>query len=264
MRLEAAINIDLSGKRALVCGASQGIGAGIAQELAGLGCRVVALARSRDKLAQLVADLPGEGHTILAQDLSDRGELGRAVEALAAEAPVHILINNTAGPKPGPITEAEEASFVEGFANHILVGSLLVKLLLPGMKAAGYGRIINIISTSVKVPIPNLGVSNTIRGAMASWCKTLAAEVAPHGVTANNILPGFTQTPRLENLITAAAGRTGQTVTEVTKAWQGSVPARRFGEPREVGAAAAFLAAPAAAYINGINLPVDGGRTGCL
>jgi len=263
--LEAVINIDLSGKKALVCGASQGIGAAIARELAALGCGVTALARSRDKLAGLVAELPGTGHHLLAVDLGDREELSRLVRALITDGgPIHILVNNTAGPKPGPITEAEDATFLQGFHNHILVGSLLVHLLLPGMKEAGYGRILNIISTSVKVPIPNLGVSNTIRGAMASWCKTLAGEVAPFGITANNILPGFTLTPRLESLIAAAAERAGQSRADMASAWQATVPAGRFGDPHEVAAAAAFLASPAAAYINGINLPVDGGRTGCL
>jgi 3-oxoacyl-[acyl-carrier protein] reductase len=146
----------------------------------------------------------------------------------------------------------------------VLAGSNLVKLLLPGMKQAGYGRVVNIISTSVKIPIPNLGVSNTIRGAMASWAKTLSREVAPHGVTVNNVLPGFTATPRLQGLIEANAAKSGQTEAAVAESWRASVPAGRFAEPAEVAAAVAFLASPAAAYINGINLPVDGGRTGCL
>lgn len=262
--MEEAIKLELNNKTALVCGASQGIGAATAEELASLGCRVVSLARSADKLEALTAALPGEGHRFLAVDLADRDALATAVKGVLADGPIHILINNTAGPKPGPITQADEDNFLSGFANHVLVSSLLTQLLLPGMKDAGYGRIINIISTSVKQPIPNLGVSNTIRGAMASWCKTLSLEVAAFGITANNVLPGYTKTPRLASLIANAAKKLDKTVDEVTEIWRGKVPAARFAEPAEVASAAAFLASPAAAYINGVNLPVDGGRTGSL
>jgi len=229
-----------------------------------LGCTVIALARSEDKLNHVVAELAGSGHRALPCDLSDRTALEAAVNAQLQHGPIHILINNTAGPKPGPIVAADEANFLSGFQNHILVGALLTRLLLPGMKETGYGRIINIISTSVKQPIPNLGVSNTIRGAMASWCKTLSLEVASFGITANNVLPGYTETPRLEALLQNAANKQGTTVEAVTEAWRAKVPARRFAAPAEVAAAAAFLASPAAGYINGINLPVDGGRTGTL
>lgn len=259
------MKLDLQGKTALVCGASQGIGEATAHELATLGCRVIVLARTASKLEGVLAKLPGEGHSMIARDLSDRDGLKADVEAKLAEVGnIHILINNTAGPKPGPISQVEEDVFLQGFQNHILVGALLTKLVLPGMKEDSYGRIINVISTSVKVPIPHLGASNTIRGAMASWAKTLSLEVAPHGITVNNVLPGFTATPRLASLIANAAQKQGKTEDEMAAVWRGSVPAGRFAEPAEVGAAAAFLASPAAGYINGINLPVDGGRTGCL
>jgi len=255
----------MNDKTALVCGASQGIGEAIAQTLAALGVRVIAHARSREKLENLIAGLPGSGHAVLAADIGDREAMGEAVRGqLDQHGPIHILVNNTGGPKPGPIADAGEDAFLQGFQNHILAASNLTQRLLPGMKTSGYGRIINIISTSVKVPIPNLGVSNTIRGAMASWAKTLSVEVAPFGITVNNILPGFTATPRLHALIEGAAARTGKSVEETEQAWRNTVPARRFAEPVEIAAAAAFLASPGAAYINGINLPVDGGRTGCL
>jgi len=255
----------MNNRTALVCGASQGIGEAVAHELAGLGCRVVAMARSLDKLEKVVAALPGQGHVALAHDIADRNGLTqRLTQIIENVGPIHILINNTGGPKPGPISEAEEETFVNGFANHVLAASALTRLFLPGMRQAGYGRIINVISTSVKIPIPNLGVSNTIRGAMANWAKTLASEVAADGITVNNVLPGLTATPRLANLIQAAATRQGKSVDEMTEIWKQMVPARRFAKPEETAAAVAFLASSAAAYINGINLPVDGGRTGCL
>ena len=262
--MEAAIKLDLTNRTALVCGASQGIGAATAHELADLGCKVIILARSQDKLDNVLSQLPGDGHQSLSHDLADRAGLESKVGALLEGGPIHILVNNTAGPKPGPISQVDEETFLGAFGNHLLVSSLLTRLLLPGMKEAGFGRIINIISTSVKVPIPHLGASNTIRGAVASWAKTLSIEVAPHGITVNNVLPGFTRTPRLTSLIENAAVKQGKSVPEIEAAWQSSVPANRFAEPTEVASAAAFLASPAAGYINGINVPVDGGRTGCL
>lgn len=256
----------MNGKRALVCGASQGIGRAAAEELAGLGCRLVVLARSRDRLEELVTQLPrAEEHTVIALDISDREELAKLLESqVASGGPIHIVVNNTGGPPGGPLLEADEENFLRGFQNHILVASLIAQKLTPQMKHAGYGRIVNVLSTSVKAPIPNLGVSNTIRGAMANWAKTMAHELAPHGITVNNVLPGYTETPRLENLLEAAAERTGSALDQVTETWKNKVPARRFAQPREVAAAIAFLASPAAGYINGINLPVDGGRTVCL
>ena len=201
----------------------------------------------------------------MAGDISARDHLETSVnQGLDQVGQIHILINNTGGPPPGPISAASEDVFQQGFANHVLVNALLVRLLLPGMRSAGYGRIINVISTSVKVPIPNLGVSNTIRGAVANWAKTLSLEVARDGITVNNVLPGFTKTPRLEALIRNSAKKLGQEEAETAAAWAASVPAGRFAEAEEVAAAIGFLASPAAAYINGINLPVDGGRTGCL
>lgn len=257
------MDLDLNGKRALVCGASQGIGEAAARELARLGAEVILLARSEEKLARVAKELPGKNHSFLVCDLSDRKALAEKLDRLLTR-PIEILICNTGGPKGGPLTDASEEEFLQGFSNHVLVNSLLVKKLLPGMKTSGYGRVINIISTSVKVPIPNLGVSNTVRGAVANWAKTLSAELAPFAVTVNNVLPGYTETPRLEALIQGAAQRLGKTAPEMTRIWRDSVPMKRFARPEEVASAIAFLASPAASYISGINVPVDGGRTGCL
>lgn len=259
------MNADLNGKRALVGGASQGIGRSTALALAESGAKVIAMARSRDKLESLVAELPGDGHKVLALDIADRDKLSSELDKIISEVgAIEILICNSGGPKGGPIADVDEETFVQSFANHVLVNSLMVKKLLPGMKEKKYGRVINIISTSVKVPIPNLGASNTIRGAVANWAKTLSMEVAPFGITVNNVLPGFTDTPRLAALIEGAAGKAGKSVEEMTEIWKGRVPMARFAKPEETAAAIHFLASPMAGYISGINLPVDGGRTVCL
>lgn len=255
----------MSGKRALVCGASQGIGAATARALAERGCRIVLLARREEALRKIRDSLSGSGHELLVCDMNATDTMVEAVQGdIAASGPIHILVNNTGGPPPGPLAAADDEVFLAGFRQHILAASRLVKALLPGMRAAEYGRVLNVISTSVKQPIANLGVSNTIRGAMANWAKSLSMEVAADGITVNNVLPGYTATPRLDKLLDAAATRTEQSRAEVEAAWQAKVPARRFGQPEEVAAAIAFLASPAASYINGVNLPVDGGRTGCL
>lgn len=259
------MDLSLKGKFALVCGASQGIGWSSAVELAAQGASIIALARSEEKLSKLLEELPGDGHRSLCLDLSDRKELESQLDLLLKDTPaIEILICNTGGPKAGPLFEAEEDNFIQGFENHVLVNALLVKKLLPGMKEKNYGRIINIISTSVKIPIPNLGVSNTIRGAVANWAKTLSVELAPFGVTVNNVLPGYTETPRLEALVAAASKRLNKSEDEVIKMWKGKVPMGRFGKPEETAQAVTFLASPSASYISGVNLPVDGGRTGCL
>lgn len=258
----------LDGKRALVCGGSRGIGRAAAMELAALGAEVVLLARDTPALPAAQAALPagdGRTHRSLAVDMQDLQALAGAVTALVAETgPVHILVNNSGGPPPGPLTEAALSAFAPAFLQHVGAAHALTGILLPGMKEAGYGRIINIISTSVKQPIPGLGVSNTVRGAMANWAKTLAAEVAVHGITVNNVLPGATDTERLQSLIAGRAKKEGKPVPEVEAAMKAAIPARRFADPREVGRAIAFLASPWASYVTGINLPVDGGRTASL
>jgi 3-oxoacyl-[acyl-carrier protein] reductase len=257
--------LDLKGHRALVCGASKGIGREIAVALADAGAEVILLARSEVSLGENLERLRASAaHQFLAVDLKDRAVLKTKVTELLKDGPVDILVNNAGGPPGGPLLEAEEKTFLDAFETHVLSAQLLAQLLVPGMKEKSFGRIINIISTSVKIPIHNLGVSNTIRGAMASWSKTLANELGPFGITVNNILPGYTATDRLETLKQAGAKRQGVETSALEKQWLESIPARRFGQPQETAAAALFLASKMASYVNGVSLPVDGGRTGAL
>ncbi len=260
------MELSLSAKNAVVCGSSQGIGKAVAVELARLGARVTLVARNEQALQQVVKELqPLAAHDYLVADFTRPEELRERVQPYAAaHGPVHILVNNTGGPPSGTIVDAQVEAFVEAFRQHVICNHVLVQAFVPGMKAERYGRIINIVSTSVKQPIRNLGVSNTTRWAVAGWAKTLATELAPFGITVNNILPGATKTERLFSLFEARARQSGKTPEEIAAEWMAEIPAGRFGEPSEIAAAAAFLASPAASYINGINLPVDGGRLGCL
>ncbi len=259
---------DLLGRQALVCGASQGIGRAAAIALAERGASVIVLARQVEALDALVRLLPKnhaeQAHGYISADIAEHDSLVRKVQASANARPIEILINNTAGPAPGAVQSATAEQFLDTFQRHLLANHALAQTVLPGMKAQAFGRIINVISTSVKEPIRNLGVSNTIRGAVASWAKTLAAEVAAQGITVNNVLPGFTRTQRLEQIIVERMQATGQDRESIERGMLASVPAQRFAEPAEIAAAIAFLASPAAGYVNGINLPVDGGRTQSL
>lgn len=258
------MNTDLAGKRALVGGGSKGIGLACAHELAALGASITLLARDAQAMHSACESLPRAGHqshNYLAADFFDSEGLRAVVESsINAGARYEILINNTGGPPGGQAIEARPDEFVRAFEAHVLCNQALAQLLVPGMKAVGYGRILNIISTSVKAPIPGLGVSNTIRGAVANWSKTLSLELAPFGITVNNVLPGFTETERLSSIISTRAQKQGGTPDAVAQSMRASVPMGRFAAPEEVAAAVAFLASPAASYISGINLPVDGGR----
>ena len=262
------MHLDLSGRRALVCGASQGIGRASALELARLGANVVLLARSAGPLQALAGELPrihdGQRHHWRAVDMRDTDALAAASAALAADGPVHLLVNNSGGPPGGTAHAAEPAAFEAAFRQHLLAGQVLLQALLPGMREAGYGRIVNVISTSVKEPIPGLGVSNTVRAAVAGWAKTLAGELAADGITVNNVLPGYTRTARLDGLLAARARASGRDERDIAREMLATVPAGRFGEPAEVAAMVAFLCTPAAAYVNGTSIAVDGGRTRSL
>jgi 3-oxoacyl-[acyl-carrier protein] reductase len=261
------MDLRLTGRHALVCGASQGIGRATAFELAELGASVTLLSRSADTLIALAAELPstqpGQKHRHVAVDMLDTDALAAAVAGVVKLNAVHVLVNNSGGPPPGPAAHAEPEAFLVAFRQHLIAAQVVTRACLPGMREAHYGRIVNVISTSVKEPIPNLGVSNTVRAAVAGWAKTLSAEVAPDGITVNNVLPGYTRTPRLEALVEASV-KAGRGRDEVEKGLLASVPAARFGDPAEVAAVIAFLSSPAAGYVNGVSITVDGGRTRSL
>ncbi len=261
------MNISLSGKTAVVCGSTQGIGLACAEELALLGASCILIARNETLLKEAVHKLNADeqqAHTYYVADFSKSEEVRKAINEITLKHTVHILVNNTGGPAPGPIVEADENAFIKAFNQHLGCNQILAKAVIPGMIKAAYGRIINIISTSVKIPLPNLGVSNTIRAAVASWAKTLSNEVAQYNITVNNVLPGYTNTQRLNSLISGIAQSKGSDAQLVAKEMEAAVPARRFGEAFEIAAMAAFLASPAAAYVNGVSIPVDGGRTGSI
>ena len=244
--------IDLKGKRALVCGGTSGIGEATVASLKQNGAEVVILSRS------------ASGKNTISCDLEDLESLRTFVsEELETNGPFQILINNSGGPPSGPLIEAQPHDFEKAFLRHVLASQTLVQLLLEGMKSSNYGRIVNIISTSVKEPIPGLGVSNTIRGAMASWSKTLSKELPPE-ITINNVLPGFTNTERLTELKKTLSVQKGISQEEVENAWLSTVPEGRLADPSELGQVVAFLSSPAASFVRGTSIPVDGGRTGSI
>lgn len=262
------MDISLIGKRALVCGSSQGIGKACAIELAQQGASITLFSRNKDALEDVKLALNsdhGQQHDVLVADFSNPEEVKSTINQHVKETgPYDILINNTGGPAPGPAHTSDVEAFTQAFNLHLVSNHHLVQALIPGMKETGYGRVINVISTSVKQPIPGLGVSNTIRGAVASWAKTLANELGPFGITVNNVLPGATATARLDAIISGKANKQNISIEQATENEKAQIPMRRFAEPEEFAGVASFLASPAAGYITGINLPVDGGRTACL
>lgn len=262
------LDLDLTGQHALVCGGTEGIGRASAELLAAHGADVTVLARTASALAATAAALPrprdGQSHAWIEADAADLAALSAKVEAMANARAVTILVHNSGGPPGGPAHAAAPEAFEAAFRQHLLAGQVLLHAVLPGMRRARTGRVVNVISTSVKEPIRGLGVSNTVRAAVAAWAKTLAAELAPFGITVNNVLPGYTRTRRLEQIVEDRMRAAGKLREEVEQAMLATVPAGRFAEARDIAAAVLFLASPAAAYVNGINLPVDGGRTQSL
>lgn len=264
---DAYMNLSLQGKTALICGSTQGIGLAIAEELALLGANCVLMARNENALKESVRVLSadaGQLHQYLVADFSMPEIVRSIITEFVSGHSIHVLVNNTGGPPAGPIIEAEEGDFLNAFNQHLICNHILVKAVVPSMKAEGYGRIINIISTSVRIPLNNLGVSNTIRGAVASWAKTLSNELGQFNITVNNVLPGFTRTQRLQSLINNISKKNKVSSEIIEDNMQQEVPMKRFAEGSEIAAVAAFLASPAASYVNGVSIPVDGGRTGSI
>lgn len=256
------MNLQLQNKNALVCGSTQGIGKATAILLAEEGANVTLIARNEEKLKTVLSELPAGNHNYIVADFSNPLELKEKIEA--SNLNFHILINNTGGPAGGPVFSAQLNEFEKAFTMHLKCNHVLVQAVVPFMKETGYGRIINVISTSVKQPLDGLGVSNTIRGAVANWSKTLANELGQFSITVNNVLPGATSTVRLNEIINNKAKKTGLSVDEVSKNMMNASPAKRFAKPQEVANAIVFLASEKASFINGINVPVDGGRTKSL
>jgi 3-oxoacyl-[acyl-carrier protein] reductase len=261
------MNLSLNHKNALICGASQGIGLAIAQELALLGANCTLMARNEESLKKALETLSlvnGQQHQYLVADFTNNETVAKVASDFVTSNPIHILINNTGGPPAGPITQSSTQAFLDAYQLHLINNHQLAQIVLPCMQASGYGRIINIISTSVKIPLQNLGVSNTTRAAVAGWAKTWANEVAKFGITVNNVLPGATSTARLTSIINNKAAKTQQAEDAVAQEMMHEIPMGRFGEPQEIASVAAFLASPAAAYVTGQSICVDGGRTGSL
>lgn len=264
---QLSMNLSLIGKNALVAGSTQGIGLACAKELAMLGANCILIARNEEALQVACGTLDitqGQKHRYIVADFTNIEASLSDVAKILVENPIHILVNNTGGPPAGPIVDATPAAFLAAFQQHLIANHLLATTVLDGMKKVGYGRIINIVSTSVKIPLKNLGVSNTIRGAVASWAKTMSNEVASFGITVNNVLPGATSTGRLAAIINNKASKTGVKIEEAESEMIEEIPAKRFGLPEEIASVVAFLASPAAAYVNGTSIPVDGGRTGTI
>jgi 3-oxoacyl-[acyl-carrier protein] reductase len=261
------MDLSLQNKAAIVCGSTQGIGLASAIELSKLGAACVLMARNEDALKKAIQQLDTsflQQHSYLVADFDQPETVRTAIGKFVADNPVHILINNSGGPASGPITEAKEEDFLNTFNRHLVCNHILAKAVISSMKKEGYGRIINIISTSVKIPLPNLGVSNTIRGAVASWAKTMANELGQYNITVNNVLPGATKTQRLETIISNNAGKKNIAIEAVEKEMMKEIPMKRFAVPQELANVIAFLASPAASYVNGVSIPVDGGRTGAI
>lgn len=262
------MDINLTGKTALVCGSSQGIGKATALSLSKMGACIALLARNEEKLQAVKNELDisqGQEHHVLQADFNSPKEIKTKVESVLEKiGPIHILVNNTGGPAGGPAIDAATEDYVKAFNMHLIANQTLAQLVVGGMMQEKYGRIINVISTSVKQPLQGLGVSNTIRGAVANWSKTIATELAPFGITVNNVLPGATNTQRLQSIIENKATKMETSTNAISSRMQKEIPMQRFANPEEIANGITFLASPAASYITGINLPIDGGRTKSL
>ena len=255
---------SLADLNVLVCGSTNGIGLATAKEFAELGANVTLFARNVQKLKDTLSVLnqsKKSNHDFLNGDFNNPSEVRKKIENhVKSGKQYHVLINNSGGPKGGAIINASSKEFIEAFNRHLICNQIITQSIFPGMKRYKYGRIINIISTSVKEPIQELGVSNTIRGAVSAWAKTLSKEVAEYGITVNSVLPGFTETERLSKLIKAKSIVQKKAESAIITEMKKQIPLGRFASPTEIAKTIIFLASPASSYINGISLAVDGGR----
>ena len=257
------MNIQLNSKNALVGAATQGIGAGIATELAKCGANVTVISRNEDKLKDFIATLPivndKQKHQYLVADFSDFENYQKIITEYFDSNEVDILVNNTNGPQPGLASDKNVDDYQKAFDLLFKTVCETTNLALPKMIQKGNGRIINVSSLSVKEPIPNLALSNSIRSAVIAWSKTLSIEVAKHNVTINNILTGYFDTERIKNLIGHEAEQTNRSVEEIKKEREDKIPMKRLGKPEEYGHLVSFLASDFASYITGTSIPLDGG-----
>jgi 3-oxoacyl-[acyl-carrier protein] reductase len=252
------MDLAIQGRRALVTGASRGLGRAIALALAGEGVKVVAVARNLERLHELAACCPpGPGSiSVRGCDLSEASAIASLADVLAE---VDILVLNTGGPPPGPIADTSDAAWALQFEAMFLSAVRLTRLALGGMRARGFGRIIAVVSSGVAQPIPNLGISNSLRLALVGWAKTLAAEVAADGTTVNCVAPGRIATDRLSELDRGRAVREGIAIEQVEQQSRAAIPVGRYGDPAEFAAVVAFIASARSSYMTGGVIRVDGG-----
>ncbi len=256
------MDFSLKNKTALVGGSTQGIGKAIAKQLAENGASVVLLARNEAKLIETLSELKnteGVSHKYIVADFSDLENFKKSVSGFFKENTVDIVINNTGGPPAGAAMDKSLDDFQRTFEMHLLVNHFLAQQAIEGMKQNGWGRIINVLSSTIKQPKTNMVLSNSIRAAVANWAKTLATELAPYGITVNNVLPGYIATERLNALNLFKSEKSSKNLDDVTKEMLSEIPIGRLGQPEEMAYAVAFLCSEMANYITGINLPVDGG-----
>jgi 3-oxoacyl-[acyl-carrier protein] reductase len=261
------MNLSLNNKHAILCGSTDGIGKASALLMAQRGASITLVARNQKKLDQTLSELltdHGQVHFTLCVDFNEPDQLKEKItnHMKVIVDQTNILVNNSGGPHGGALIDAKEDEFREAFERLLICNQIMAKAVVPGMKELGEGRIINIISTSVRQVIPGLGVSNTIRGAVAQWAKTLALELGEFGITVNNVLPGYTATTRLQSLAESKAKSMGVTTEHINEIWKNNTSLRRLGKPEEIASVVAFLASDDSSYINGHDVSVDGGRFG--
>ena len=257
------MDLGIRGRVALVAASSRGLGRAVAEELAAEGCDLIMCARGHDALREAADAIRARSHVrvaAIADDLSDP----RGVETVLATGthevgPVDILVTNTGGPPAGPFEQHSPEAWAEAVRQNLDSVVNLVRGVLPGMKERRWGRILNVTSIAAKQPVDGLMLSNAVRAAVTGFARTLANEVAPFGITVNNVLPGYTRTQRVDELARRRAAQAGTSVEEAVAVWEREIPMGRLGEPREFGAMVAFLASERASYVTGTSIPVDGG-----